>query len=181
MRRYRRALEVESDIGIERLRAVVDIDDALRDLCGAMLLKEMRGAARGEVGEILVDAADISVARLARKPQLRRRELRGSRLEKRTFEKDGRRSGRNAGILAAHDAGDGVRTLCVADHQHRGVELALHAVERLDRLAVTRVAHDDRAVLERAVVKGVHRLAELEHHIVRDVYGEAERANAAKL
>ena len=44
-----------------------------------------------------------------------------------------------------------------------------------------RVAHDDRAVLERAVVKGVHRLAELEHHVVRDVYGETERTDAAKL
>ena len=139
------------------------------------------GAAGREVGDVLVDAADVAVARLAREAKLRRRALRGRRLEERALEQHSRGAGGDSRVLSAHYAGDGVGRLRVADHEHGRVELALNAVEGLHRLAVARVADDYGEVLQLRVVEGMHRLAELKHHVVRDVDRKAERADAAQL
>ena len=177
-----RAVEVERDGCVQRLRTVVDVHHALRNLGRAVLLQKMRRTARGEVGDVLVHAADVAVGRLARQAKLRRRVLRRRRLEKRGFEEDALRLALgDAGVLAAHDAGDAVRTRRVADHQHRRVKLARHAVQRLDRLALFRAADDDRAPLQLRVVEGVQRRADFHEHVVRDVDDEAERADAAEL
>ena len=161
-------------------RPIVHIDDSLRDLRVRVFLQEVRGAARGQVGDALVHASDVARARLARQPQFRGRRLRGNGIEERAFEKNARRSRRDAGVFAAHDARDGLRMVRVANDEHRGVEFPLHAVKRDDGLALVRLADNDGAVFERPVVKGVQRLAELQHHVVRDVHGEVDRANATE-
>ena len=65
----------------------------------------------------------------------------------------------------------------VGDHEHGLVHRDLAPVEQRKRLARPRAAHDDAAV-ELAPVIGVHRLAELEHHVVGDVDHRADRTQA---
>ena len=67
-----------------------------------------------------------------------------------------------------------------ATSSRSGVELEHLAVQQRQRLAGAREAHDDVAV-EQAVVVGVQRLAELEHHVVGDVDDGRDRADAAAL
>ena len=119
----------------------------------------MRGAARGEVGEILVHAANVAVGRFRGDAEFGGGEFRGLRLEKGALQHYRRRAGRDAASLAAHHAGHGIGLFRVANHQHRGVEDALDAVESCHLLAFAGIAHDNRAVFQGAVVESVERLA----------------------
>ena len=56
---------------IRKSLAAVGVHNAFRDNRAAVLLQKMHGTAAGEVGEILVHATDVAVARLRRKLQLR--------------------------------------------------------------------------------------------------------------
>lgn len=81
---------------------------------------------------------------------------------------------------AAHDArqADGARV--VGDEQVLGAQGALDVVERGEPLAGGGPAHDDRAQ-QRVGVVAVQRLARLEHDVVGDVDGQADRAHAGGL
>ncbi len=73
-------------------------------------------------------------------------------------------------LLAAHDARKAGGVLPVGDDQHRLVQLVGLAVQRGQRLAGVRPAHDDGLVLHLGKVEGVHRVAGLQHHEVGDVH-----------
>ena len=64
----------------------------------------------------------------------------------------------------------------VGDEQVLGGEGALDVVERREALAGPGAAHDDRA-REPVDVEGMQRLADGEHHVVRHVDGERDRAH----
>ena len=102
----------------------------------------------------------------------------GDRLEVRGLDEHvaGRRT--DLGLAAAHDAGDrdGAIAAVVGDEQVARVEGTLDVVEGRQPLAGARTAHDDRA-LEGGEVEGVQRLAEAEHHVVRDVDRQRDRAH----
>ena len=82
------------------------------------------------------------------------------------------------GLGAAHDAGDrdGPLATAVGDEQVARVEGTVDVVERGQPLARPRPAHDDRA-LEGGEVERVQRLAQAEHHVVRDVDRQRDRAH----
>ena len=75
----------------------------------------------------------------------------------------------DAAVLAAHDAGYRACLLLVGDDQHLLAQGSVHTVQRLDGLAGAGVADDDLVALDILDVKGVHRLAVLEHDVVGDV------------
>ena len=77
--------------------------------------------------------------------------------------------GADLGIGAAHDPGHRLRPRAVGDDQHVAVELPLDAVQRSHRLSRPRAANPQLASGKAVEVERVHRLAQLEHHVVRDV------------
>ena len=77
-------------------------------------------------------------------------------------------------MVATHDAGETNGLLVVRDHEHRVIHRDVAPVEKSQRFARARAAHDD-AAIDFAPVIGVHRLAELEHHVVRDVDDRVDR------
>jgi hypothetical protein len=81
------------------------------------------------------------------------------------------------GVEAAHDAGDGDRLALGADHQRVFVDVALHAVQRLELERLVEALDLDRVDLR--AVERVHRLAELEHQVVRQVGQQVDGAHAA--
>ena len=70
------------------------------------------------------------------------------------------------------------RIVGIGDHQHAGGQRPLLAVERGHGLARLRAAHLDHAAAHLGEIEGVHRLPELEHHVVGDVDDVADRADA---
>ena len=137
----------------------------------------------GELGrggrERRVDAALEAARGLAGQLVPAGRARDGDRLEVRGLDEHvaGRRT--DLGLGAAHDAGDrdGALAAVVGDEQVARVEGAVDVVEGRQPLAGARTAHDDRA-LEGGEVEGVQRLAEAEHHVVRDVDRQRDRAHA---
>ncbi len=85
------------------------------------------------------------------------------------------------GVGAAHRAGQRLRPAHVLDDQVIGDERPLLAVERDQRLAVARAPHPEQSALDPVQVEGVHRLTELEHHVVGDVDHVADAPHAAAL
>ena len=94
--------------------------------------------------------------------------------EERDFEQHVGRAGIDARVIAAHDARQRQRLHVIGNDHHGLVERHVATVEQAQRLAGARAAHDD-AALELAQVIGVHRLAELEHHVVGHVDDCADR------
>ena len=82
---------------------------------------------------------------------------------------------------AAHHAGDRLRLVAVGDDQHLRIERAIDAVERRDALACRRAPDPDFAARELLEVERVHRLAELEQHVVGDVDDVVDGAYAGGL
>ncbi len=96
------------------------------------------------------------------------------RCEERHLEEHVGRVRGDAALLAPHHAREADRRGRIRDHQRVGIDRDLPAVEQPEPFARAREAHVD-ARVEAAQVIGVHRLAELEHHVVRDVHDRADR------
>ena len=80
--------------------------------------------------------------------------------------------------MAAHDATDGAGSFAVGNHEHVRLERAVDAVERPKPLARACPPHHDLPPGEPVVIEGMHRLTELEQHVVGDVDDIADRADA---
>ena len=69
-----------------------------------------------------------------------------------------------------------INALGVGDHRHRVVQRTVHAVERAKALAgAGPPRHDGTAAQARQII-GVHRLVQLEHHVVRGIHHVVDRA-----
>ena len=106
-----------------------------------------------------------------------------SRVEVRRLQDDVDRSAfrhlADLGGRPAHDAGQADRTGVVDDEQVVGVQPALDAVEGDQGLVGPGPAHGDASGQPGGVV-GVQRLAQLEHHVVRHVDDQRDRAHARR-
>ena len=98
-----------------------------------------------------VGRLDDDVDRLAARPDLRRR--------------------------TAHHAREPDGARVVGDEEVVGIEVALDVVEGGEGLPQRRPPHDDRTRQPRGVV-GVQGLAQLQHHVVRDVHDQRDRPHA---
>ena len=86
---------------------------------------------------------------------------------------------RDLAVGAAHDAGDADRAVVeVADQEVVGGQRPLDVVEGRQRLAVGGPADPEAAAAHLREVVGMVRLAQLEHHVVRDVDQGVDRPHA---
>ena len=153
-------------VGVPRPLRAGELDDELR--------RERGGLRR----QVRVDAFLPAVRAFgAQSVALRARED-ADRLEVRGLEEDVRRPLAHLGLLAAHDPGEGDRALGVGDHQILRVELARSPVEGRELLSRPRPPDDDLPAAQRVEIEGVERIAEGEHHVVRDVDDVGDRAHA---
>ena len=103
----------------------------------------------------------------------------------RGLEKNVGRALPDLGVGTAHDTGDtdNARTFSlgrIGDEQILRIQLSLLLVQGHEALARAGAAHDD-GRRERSQVVGVHRLAEVEHDVVRDVDGQRQGTHAGGL
>ena len=85
------------------------------------------------------------------------------------------------GVVPAHDSGEADRLLRVADDEIFGGELALDAIERLERLAVAGLADNDLSAFEQVGVEDVRWLADLPENVVGGVDGVGDWALVEQL
>ena len=167
----RRARGSVTDDVVERAgAAAADLDDQLR-----RALDRARAAAE-------VDAALEAIARVAGEAEAARScpgSPRGSRTRLRGYTR--RRVVADARMLAAHDAGEAQRLLLVgrraAGRASRSSTWPFSSVS----FSPSRAKRTTSVAVEQAIVVGVQRLAELEHHVVGDVDDRRDRADAAAL
>jgi len=98
-------------------------------------------------------------------------------IERGRFQKDRGCAGCDFGVLCAHHASQGHRPVAVSDHQHLVIEGPVDAVERAQHFTRRRPPDDDRTAGQLLEVKGMHRLAQLEHDIVRNIHDIVDRAD----
>ena len=137
------------------------------------------GARDGECSTLRVDAALEARARLADEAEAPRGPADRRRVPDGALEQDAARPGMHLGALATHDTGERRRSLTVVDDEVAGDERPVGAVERAQHLASGRIAHAEHPAGHTVEVERVQRLAELEHHVVRDVDDTVDRAHAA--
>ena len=84
----------------------------------------------------------------------------------------------DAGIEAAHYASQCDRSVGIGNQQKFCIERDVAAVEQCQGLACARAPHADRPG-EQVAIERMHRLAELQHHVLGDIHQQADRAHAA--
>ena len=164
------------------LAALIDIRHALIDRATAVLDKQLNGALRRDGGQRRIGAALEPLCGLG--VQLvttgATRDRHGVKV--RGFEQDVCRVLADLGVGTTHDTcnTDNARALAlrrVGDQQILRVEVTLFLIQGHQRFAGASTAHDDRGSKVTQVV-GVHRLAKVQHDVVRDVDSQGQRAHA---
>ena len=159
------------------VRSLSGTDDGLsRHRSPTELGKQVGGALGRRVRELLVDAALEALRRLRATVPAECPRHRTWR-EVRRLEHDGGGRLDTSGSLAAHDTRHADRARVVGDEQVLGVERAVLTVQRAQPLSLGCQPDADGAA-QLVLVVGVQRLAEFEHHVVRDVDRQGERADA---
>ena len=121
----------------------IHVDEFAAELSARGFEDQLRRAVRGEFRHIPVDAAFITVARVARDAELAARCADVRREENRALQQHISRRLGHAGELAAHHAGERHRLFGVGDHEVARFERQGLAVERGDRLPGLCAAGDD--------------------------------------
>lgn len=102
----------------------------------------------------------------------------GRRVEVRRLQEDIARGFGDARVQPAHQAGQSNRTPGIGNGQKTVVQRDLAPVQQRQLLASAGTAHTDRAV-QGLQVECVHRLAQLQHHVLGDVHQQRHRTHAA--
>ena len=139
---------------------------------------QIDGAISGFMGAVNIDAAFVAIGRIGREPESLAGGADGLALEERALEDEVGGVGADAGIHAAHNAGDDQGLGGVRDDQHLGSEHALLAVERREFFSRDGATNDDLSAAKFTRVEGVQRLTGFEHHIVADVDDVIDRTEA---
>ncbi len=169
---------------VHRLRGHrIGVHDARCDCAAADLGDEGGGAIGSGSTRGAIDAALEPDRRLGDEAEAPTRPADRRRIEPRGFEQHVHGAVVDLGRLAAHDAGESDRSRRVRDQKRVVRELALHAVERRELLALARKPHPYRdtpglVAGEQVRVERVERLPEFEHDVVGDVHDVVERTPA---
>ncbi len=164
-----------------RDRRGIRVDGAATRGSRANFLEERDRALDAFERRVDVRAALEARGRFCLEPQLLAGPADALGIEERAFEHDGLRRAAHFGKAATHDAGHGLRFIGVGDDQHLRIEGTIDAVERLDAFAFHRAADADLSAGQLLQIEGVHRLAELEQHVVGDVHHVVDGPHAGGL
>ena len=160
----------------------VFVDRAAACRAGPDLLEKRDGALDAlERAHSTIGASFEARRRLGLQPQLLARPADASGIEKCALEHDDFRRVADLGTASAHDARHRVRLFGIRDDQHLRIERAIEAIERPEAFSRGGAADTNFVPCELVEIERVHRLAELEQHVVGDVDDVVDRANAGGL
>ncbi len=134
------------------------------------------GVFDGSTRQRRVDATLEAVARIGVQAQLAAAAHDRGRREVRRFQEYSGGGIGDARIEAAHQAGQADRAVSIGNHQEAVVQRSVTAIQQLQAFIGARTTHTDRA-LQGAQIVGVHRLAQLKHHVLGDIDQQRYRAH----
>ena len=155
-----------------------DVHDAVHHLAGAQQLHQLAGPLHGFQGVHGVQALFIAGGGVGAHIQRGSGTVDGGAVEVGGFKQNHGGVAHDLAVGTAHDAGYAHGLVLVTDAEHGGGQLPLVAVQGLDGFALPGGADDDVAALYAGEVKGVHRLAVFQHHVVGDVHDVVDGADA---
>src|SRR5882762_3131905 len=160
--------------------AGININNAREQFAAGKLQNQFSRAARGKLGHFRIGAAAEARGCFSVQFQKTRGAANRDRFEPGAFDQNIFRGKRNFRFRAAHDSADahGARAVAIADHADVRIELALDAVERSDFFAGPGAADDDFVVANFVVIESVQRVAEFEHHVIRNIDDVADAGDA---
>src|SRR5688572_3947899 len=158
--------------GYVRIRGIA-VDMTSRNSCD-----QLGGVPEQAGNRIDVHATLEAVARVGRETELLPGGANATCIERCNLEQEVGRLFGDFASLSAYYSSDRNCILCIGNHRHRLIELAIDTIERDEFLALTRAAHDHLPTLELGEVERVHRLTEAMKHVVRGVDDIADRAAA---
>ena len=155
-----------------------DVHDALHHFAGAQQLHQLAGPLHGLQGVHGVQTLFIAGGSVGTHIQSGGGAVDGGAVEVGGFKQNHGGVAHDLAVGTAHDAGHADGLVLVTDAEHRGGQLPLIAVQRLNGLALPGGADDDMVALHAGEVEGVHGLAVFQHHIVGDVHDVVDGADA---
>ena len=155
-----------------------DVHHALHHFTGAQQLHQLAGPLHGLQGVHGVQTLFIAGGSVGTHIQSGGGAVDGGAVEVGGFKQNHGGVAHNLAVGTAHDAGHADGLVLVTDAEHRGGQLPLIAVQRLNGLALPGGADDDVVALHAGEVEGVHGLAVFQHHIVGDVHDVVDGADA---
>ena len=155
-----------------------DVHHALHHFAGAQQLHQLAGPLHGFQGVHGVQTLFVAGGSVGAHIQRGSGAVDGGAVEVGGFKEDHGGIAHDLAVGTAHDARYADGLVLVTDAEHRGGQLPLIAVQRLNGLALPGGTDDDVAALHAGEVKGVHGLAVFQHHIVGDVHDVVDGADA---
>ncbi len=174
------ALRAELDHGARPRRGIA-VDHRPGGPAGANLLEQRRRARDAGRRRLDVAAALEPDRRFGLEAETLARAPDGGWMEAGALQHHPRRRPVDLRVAAPHHAGHRGRAPAVGNHEHVGIERAVDAVERAQDFAGRGAPDHEAAAVEPPHVERVHRLADLQHHVVRHVDDVVDGADAGGL
>ena len=173
-----------ADLGSEMLTLTRGTGRAVEmgggDLAAAQLLNQMQGAGHAQLSRILRDALFVVAGGIGALAQTAGSLADVVAGELGALKQQLGRGALDLAVQSAHDTCQCDRLGAVADDEVVGRQGEFLLIERCDLLAVLSAADEDLAAIQRVHVKGMHRLADLQHDIVGDIDYIVDAAQAAQ-
>jgi hypothetical protein len=155
-----------------------DVDDGAGRAPGADRVEQRQHALEGVNRAPDVGATFETDRGLRLETQALARAPHDARVEIRALNCHARRRRRDFGRASAHHTRDGDRVVAIGNHEHRRRERPGLAVEGRESFAGPGQPRAERRPGKLGRIERVHRLAQLEHHVVGDVDDGVDRAHA---
>ena len=131
----------------------------------------------GLIGQLGIHAPLVTMGRIGVQAIVARPTGHQFRGKKRGLEKKVTGSGTNTAALSAHDARHGQGFLVIRNDQSIRREHTLLTIKQRDALLGLGLSYPY-APFQRVEIKGMQRLAKLEHHVIGDIYHRIDRPDA---
>jgi hypothetical protein len=148
----------------------VPIHNSRKKFAAGDFLNQFGGAARSQLRHFRIGAAFEAIRSLRAQPQRFGSAANGNGIEPGALDQYVARAETDFGFGAAHHASDAHGARGIRYHAHLFRERAFGAIERADFFAGFRAANDDAVFLQFIESESVQGVAELEHHVIRDVH-----------
>src|SRR5258708_11303710 len=168
--------------------AGININNAREQFAAGKLQNQFSRAARGKVGHFRIGAAAEARGGFSVQFQKARGAANRNRFDPGAFDQHIFRGERNFRFRAAHDSADahGARAVAIGNHANVRIKRSLDPVEgaHLFRSRLTGgvaglgAADDDFVVANFVVIERVQRVAEVEHHVIRNIDDVADAGDA---
>ena len=160
----------ESSIFFSGSRLRVHVHDSGEKFAAGNLLNQFCGAPRSQLRHFGIGAAFEAIGSLGAQAKSFGSAANGNRIEPGALDQNVARAETDFGFGSAHHAADAHGARGIRYHARLFRQRAFGAIKRADFFSGLGAAHHDAVFLQFIEIEGVQRVAQFEHHVIRDVH-----------